>query len=89
MLVPIFAPVASAFGIDSLRFGFIFVLNVIIGMLTPPVGVVLFIVAGISGISMERMTRAILPFLALQLGVLILCIFFPGVYMFIPRLFGY
>jgi tripartite ATP-independent transporter DctM subunit len=89
MLVPIFAPVANAYGIDPLRFGFIFVLNVIIGMLTPPVGILLFLVAGISGISMERMTRAIIPFLLLQMGVLILCIFVPEVYMFIPRLFGY
>jgi len=89
MLVPILAPIAQSYGIDPLRFGFIFVLNLVIGHLTPPVGVVLFVTGGVAGISLERMSRAILPFLALQLLVLVICVLLPDVYMFVPRLFGY
>jgi len=89
MLVPILAPIAQSYGIDPLRFGFIFVLNLVIGHLTPPVGVVLFVTGGVAGLSLERMSRAILPFLALQFGVLFVCILFPDIYMFVPRLFGY
>lgn len=89
MLVPILAPIAATYGIDPLRFGFIFILNLVIGHLTPPVGVVLFVTGGVAGISLERMSRAILPFLALQIIVLVICVLFPGSYMFVPRLFGY
>jgi tripartite ATP-independent transporter DctM subunit len=89
MLVPILAPIAKSYGIDPLHFGFIFVLNLVIGMLTPPVGVVLFVTGAVAGLSLERMTRAILPFLALQIIVLIICVLFPKSYMFVPRLFGY
>jgi tripartite ATP-independent transporter DctM subunit len=89
MLVPILSPVAISYGIDPLRFGFLFVLNLVIGHLTPPVGVVLFVTGGVAGLSFERMARSILPFLSLQYGVLIVCILFPDLYMFIPRLFGY
>jgi C4-dicarboxylate transporter DctM subunit len=67
----------------------LFVLNLVIGHLTPPVGVVLFVTGGVAGISLERMSRAILPFLALQFGVLFICLVFPDIFMFVPRLFGY
>jgi tripartite ATP-independent transporter DctM subunit len=89
MLVPILSPVAISYGIDPLRFGFLFVLNLVIGHLTPPVGVVLFVTGGVANISFERMARAILPFLILQYAVLLLCMLFPDIYMFIPRMFGY
>jgi tripartite ATP-independent transporter DctM subunit len=89
MLVPILAPIADGYGIPPLQFGLLFVLNLVIGHLTPPVGVVLFVTGGVAGISLERMSRAILPFLALQLGVLVTCLLFPDIFMFVPRLFGY
>ncbi|MBD3305007.1 TRAP transporter large permease subunit [candidate division KSB3 bacterium] len=89
MLVPILSPVAISYGIDPLRFGFLFVLNLVIGHLTPPVGVVLFVTGGVANLSFERMARAILPFLLLQYAVLILCMLFPDIYMFVPRFFGY
>jgi TRAP-type transport system large permease protein len=89
MLVPILAPIAESYGINPLQFGFLFVLNLVIGHLTPPVGVVLFVTGGVAGISLERMSRAILPFLALQLVVLTICLLFPQAFMFVPRLFGY
>jgi tripartite ATP-independent transporter DctM subunit len=90
MLVPILHPIAvQHYGIDPLHFGFVFVLNLVIGMLTPPVGVVLFVVAGLSGLTMERLVRGTWPFLVLQFAVLLACVYFPALYMWVPRLFGY
>jgi len=89
MLVPILAPIASVYGIDPLHFGFLFVFNLVIGMLTPPVGVVLFVVGGYAGLSIERLTRAVFPYIVVQYAVLGLCIVFPKGYLFLPRLFGY
>jgi len=89
MFVPILAPVAIAYGVDPLHFGFIVVLNLVIGLLTPPVGVCLFVVAGIAGISLERLVRAVWPFLLWQLAILALVTYVPAVCTAIPRLFGY
>ncbi|MBI1963043.1 MAG: TRAP transporter large permease [Candidatus Rokubacteria bacterium] len=89
MLVPILHPIAVQYGIDPLHFGFVFVLNLVIGMLTPPVGVVLFVVASLSGLTMERLVRGVWPFVLLQFAVLFLCVYFPSLYMWVPRLFGY
>ena len=58
MLVPLLHPIALQYGIDPLHFGFLFVFNLVIGMLTPPVGVVLFVVCGIARISLGEITRA-------------------------------
>jgi len=89
MLVPILHPIALAYGIDPLHFGFVFVLNLVVGMLTPPVGVVLFVVASLSGLTLERLVRGVWPFVLLQLAVLALCVYAPGLYLWVPRLFGY
>ena len=89
MLVPLFAPVALAFQIDPLYFGFLFVLNLIIGMMTPPVGVLLFVMCGITRLSMAEMVRNVWPFVVLQYVVLGLCIAFPGLVTALPRALGY
>jgi len=89
MFVPILAPVALIYGVDPLHFGFVVVLNLVIGLLTPPVGVCLFVVAGIARISLERLVRAVWPFLLWQLAVLGLVTYVPGVCTAIPRFFGY
>jgi tripartite ATP-independent transporter DctM subunit len=89
MFVPILAPVAIAYGVDPLHFGFIVVLNLVIGLLTPPVGVCLFVVAGIARIPLERLVRAVWPFLLWQLAVLFLVTYVPPICTAIPRLFGY
>jgi tripartite ATP-independent transporter DctM subunit len=89
MLVPILAPIAAIYGVHPLHFGFIVVLNLVIGLLTPPVGVCLFVVAGIARISLERLVRAVWPFLLWQIVVLALVTYVPAVCMAIPRLFGY
>ena len=89
MLVPLLAPIAVAYGIDPIYFGFLFVLNLVIGMLTPPVGVLLFVVSSATRVPMSRLTPAALPFIALQFGVLALCIAFPSIVTALPRALGY
>ena len=63
ILIPILTPAAAQLGIDPIQFGLIFVLNLMIGTITPPVGVVLFVTSKIAKISFEAMSRAILPWL--------------------------
>ena len=89
MLVPLFAPIALAYQIDPLFFGFLFVLNLVIGMMTPPVGVLLFVMCGITRISMAELVRHVWPFVALQYGVLLLCLLFPSLVTALPRALGY
>ncbi len=89
MLVPILAPIATTYGVHPLHFGFIVVLNLVIGLLTPPVGVCLFVVAGIARISLERVVRAVWPFLLWQIVVLAFVTYVPALCMAIPRWLGY
>ena len=64
MLVPLLHPIALQYGIDPLHFGFLFVFNLVIGMLTPPVGVVLFVICGITGIKLGELVAHVWPFIA-------------------------
>lgn len=89
MLVPLLHPIALQYGIDPLHFGFVFVLNLVIGMLTPPVGVVLFVVSGVTQVPMRELVRNAWPFILLMYCVLALCIFFPSVVTALPRALGY
>ena len=89
ILVPIFAPIASQFGIHPLHFGLVFSLNLIIGLATPPVGLCLFVVCGISKISLERVSKEIWPFILIEVGVLFLITYVPAIPMALPKLFGY
>jgi tripartite ATP-independent transporter DctM subunit len=89
MLVPLIAPIALAYGIDPIYFGFIFVLNLVIGMMTPPVGVLLFVMCGITKISMSEMVKNSIPFIILQYLVLGLCIIFPEIVTALPKALGY
>ena len=88
ILVPILAPVATHFGVDPLHFAMIVVVNLCIGLITPPLGVVLFVACGISGSSMESVTRAIWPFLLAIILVLLLVTYVPAFTLTVPRLFG-
>ncbi len=89
MLVPLLHPIALQYGIDPLHFGFLFVLNLVIGMLTPPVGVVLFVVCGVTKVPMRELVRNAWPFITLMYVVLLLCMFFPSVVTTLPRALGY
>jgi tripartite ATP-independent transporter DctM subunit len=89
MLVPLFHPIALQYGIDPTLFGFLFVFNLVIGMLTPPVGVVLFVVCGMTGIKMNELVWNVMPFIVSMYAVLLLCMFFPPLVTWLPKALGY
>jgi tripartite ATP-independent transporter DctM subunit len=86
ILTPMLMPVIAKVGIDPLHFGLVMVLNLMIGLLTPPFGVVLFVMAGVSGLPFERVVRATAPFLVPLLVVLVLITFFPPLVTWLPTL---
>jgi tripartite ATP-independent transporter DctM subunit len=89
ILIPVFMPVIKAVGIDPVHFGVVTVLNLMIGTLTPPVGIVLFVVARVAKLPFEQVTRATAPFLIPLIVVLILITLFPELVLFLPRvIFG-
>jgi tripartite ATP-independent transporter DctM subunit len=85
ILIPILVPVAMKLGIDPVHFGLVFVLNLMIGTVTPPVGVVLYVVSNIAKISFERMSRAIIPFLIPLLVVLAGITLWPPLTTWLPQ----
>ncbi len=85
---PILLPIATSIGIDPVQFGIIMVLNCGIGLLTPPVGAVLFIGSAVGHCKMERVVKATLPFYICMIITLLLVTFIPGIAMFLPRLLG-
>ncbi|MFW5834410.1 MAG: TRAP transporter large permease subunit, partial [Pseudomonadota bacterium] len=92
ILTPVLLPVAVQFGIDPVHFGIIMVLNLMIGLLTPPVGMVLYVLARVASVSFEECVRAVLPFLVPLLLALALVTFVPQTTTFLPevlRSFGY
>jgi tripartite ATP-independent transporter DctM subunit len=87
ILVPVLLPLMNKIGVDPVHFGLIMVLNLMIGLLTPPVGMVLYILARVAGISFERATKACLPFLIPLLVSLALVTYWPSMVMYLPNLF--
>ena len=83
---PILLPIAKQIGVDPVHFGIIMMLNLGIGLLTPPVGSTLFLGSAISGVSIERITKASLPFFGVMILVLMLVTFVPAVSMTVPHL---
>ncbi len=86
ILTPIMLPVMETIGVDPVHFGLIMVLNLCIGLLTPPVGIVVFILARVGGISFEEAAKGVLPFMVPLVGVLLLCTYVPEVVMWLPTL---
>ena len=84
---PILLPIAKAIGIDPVQFGIIMVLNCGIGLLTPPVGAVLFIGSAVGKVKMERVVKATLPFYVCMIITLLLITFIPEICMLLPNLF--
>jgi tripartite ATP-independent transporter DctM subunit len=77
ILTPVFMPLVKAAGIDPVYFGVLFIINTAIGLITPPVGVVLNTVAGVGKVGMDSATRGVLPFMLAQFAILFLLVFFP------------
>jgi tripartite ATP-independent transporter DctM subunit len=89
ILVPILAPLAEGVGLDPLHFAIVVIVNLTIGMITPPVGGLLFVTAIVSGVRVEAMTKELWPFLAAQLAVLGLLTFVPAITLWLPHAMGY
>ena len=89
ILAPILAPLVVQLGIDPLHFAIIMVVNLNIGLATPPLGVCLFVAAPIAKTTLERISKAILPFLAVEVAVLLIITYVPDLILFLPRLLGY
>jgi tripartite ATP-independent transporter DctM subunit len=89
ILVPVLAPLTDQFGINPLHFAMAIVLNLTIGLITPPVGGVLFVITSVSRLKFERIAKAILPFVLAELVVLLLVILFPSISLTVPGWFGF
>jgi len=87
ILVPVLMPVIHQLGIDPVHFGLVMVLNLMIGLLHPPMGMVLFVLARVANLSIEKTTMAILPWLVPLLASLILITYVPQISLWLPRLF--
>ena len=81
ILTPVLMPVVKAAGIDPVYFGVLFIINNAIGLITPPVGTVLNVVAGVGRMSMSQVTRGVTPFMLAQLAVMFLLVLFPSIVM--------
>ena len=89
IFTPIFLPVVKSLGIDPIQFGIIMVLNLCIGLCTPPVGSVLFVGIGIAKTSIEKVIKPLLPLFAAMIVALMLITFFPQLTLWLPNLFGF
>ncbi len=89
ILTPILGPIAYGAGIDPLQFGMMLVLNLTIGMITPPVGPVLFVISTVGRLRIEALSRSVLPLLLAEMIVLLLVILVPGISTFVPNYFGF
>jgi TRAP-type C4-dicarboxylate transport system permease large subunit len=88
ILVPILLPIARQLGVDPVHFGLVMVLNLMIGLLHPPMGMVLFVLARVAKLSVERTTVAILPWLVPLLVSLVILTYIPAIGMWLPRYMG-
>jgi tripartite ATP-independent transporter DctM subunit len=85
---PILLPVVSTFGVDPVHFGMIMLLNLGIGLLTPPVGATLFVGCAVGKVTMEQVMRGIWPFYGVMFAVLMLVTYIPAISLWLPRLLG-
>jgi TRAP-type transport system large permease protein len=89
VIIPLFLPTAAALGVDPIHFGVMSVVNCMIGLITPPYGMLLFVINGVTGIAIKDMVKEGLPFLLALLLALVALTLFPELILFLPRMFGY
>ncbi len=89
ILGPILGPIFTELGVNSVHFAIIMAVNLTVGLLTPPMGLVLFVTSSVSGLRVETIARAIMPFLLVEVAVIFLLTYFPALTLTIPRLFGF
>lgn len=84
ILVPVLLPIAGKVGLDPVHLGIIVILNLMIGLLTPPVGMVLYVLSDVAGVRFEQCVKATMPFLVPLVIVLLLIAFFPQIALWLP-----
>jgi tripartite ATP-independent transporter DctM subunit len=89
VMVPLFLPTCRALGIDLVHFGVVVVVNIMIGLVTPPYGVLLFVMQGLTGIPLRDIIREIWLFVAVLIAALLIMILVPETVLWLPRLMGY
>ena len=89
VIVPVLLPTAQALGIDPVHFGVVAVVNIMIGLVTPPYGLLLFMMVKIAEVPLRDLVREVMPFLGVMIGALALITFVPDLVLFLPRLMGY
>lgn len=89
ILGPVLGPIFIGLGIEPLHFAIVMCVNVTVGLATPPMGLVLFVASSISGEKVDRIAQEMLPFLAVEIGVIFLITYFPAISLTIPRLLGF
>jgi TRAP-type transport system large permease protein len=89
VIVPILMPSVRALGIDTVHFGVVIIVNMMIGLITPPYGELLFVISGVTGIPLQAMIREIWPFLLVLIGALLLMVLVPETVLWLPGQFGY
>jgi tripartite ATP-independent transporter DctM subunit len=89
IIIPVLLPTAQAVGVDPVHFGVLAVVNIMLGLITPPYGLLLFVMNGITGVPLRDIVRESLPFLLAMLGALALITLVPDLVLYLPRVFGY
>jgi tripartite ATP-independent transporter DctM subunit len=89
VIVPLFIPTCKLLGIDLVHFGVLVVVNSMIGLITPPYGILLFVINAVTGIPLKEIIREIWAFLGILMAALMLMILWPDMVLWVPRLFGY
>ncbi|UUP16999.1 TRAP transporter large permease [Nitratireductor thuwali] len=89
VIVPLFIPTCRLLGIDLIHFGVVAVVNMMIGLITPPYGILLFVINAVTGIPLGEIIRNVLPFFVVLVGALLVLIFSPDMVLWLPRVFGY
>ncbi len=88
ILGPVLAPTAVQLGISPLHFALIMTINLIVGLVTPPLGFALYTTCGIADISLEKLTKTLIPFVVVEMGAVFLVTYVPSLTLFIPRILG-
>ena len=89
VIIPLFIPACRVLGIDLVHFGVVAVVNCMIGLITPPYGMLLFVINGATGIPISAIVREVIPYLTVLIFLLLLLILFPELTLWLPRQFGY
>jgi tripartite ATP-independent transporter DctM subunit len=89
VILPVLLPTAMALGIDPVHFGVMAVTNIMFGLVTPPYGLLLFMMTKVADVPLREIVREVMPFLGVMLIALLVITYVPATVLFLPRLFGY